>query len=67
MTIHCKAMIYSDRSTSGHWPKSRVCRLALSNIELGKGNPTLAALNRVADALGLDLRLGVRSANGRRG
>jgi transcriptional regulator with XRE-family HTH domain len=31
----------------------------LSNIESGKGNPTLAVLNQLADALGLDLRLDV--------
>jgi transcriptional regulator with XRE-family HTH domain len=32
----------------------------LSNIESGKGNPTLAVLNHLADALGLDLCLNVR-------
>ncbi len=31
----------------------------LSNIESGKGNPTLAVLNQLADALGLDLCLDV--------
>ncbi len=32
----------------------------LSNIESGKGNPTLSVLNQLADALGLDLLLDVR-------
>lgn len=32
----------------------------LSNLESGKGNPTLAVLTHLADALGLDLRLEVR-------
>lgn len=32
----------------------------LSNLESGKGNPTLAVLNHLADALGLDLCLDVR-------
>ena len=32
----------------------------LSNIESGKGNPTLAVLNQLADVLGLDLSLEVR-------
>ena len=31
----------------------------LSDIESGKGNPTLAVLNQLADALGLDLHLDV--------
>jgi transcriptional regulator with XRE-family HTH domain len=36
----------------------------LSNIESGKGNPTLAVLNQLADALGLDLCLDVRWPGG---
>lgn len=35
---------------------------SLSDLESGKGNPTLSALNQVADALGLELRLNVRTA-----
>ena len=33
---------------------------ALCNLERGTGNPTLNLVNSVADALGLELRLGVR-------
>ena len=33
---------------------------ALCNLERGVGNPTLNLINSVADALGLELRLGVR-------
>lgn len=36
----------------------------LSNIESGKGNPTLAVLNQLADALGLDLCLELRRPGG---
>ena len=32
----------------------------LSNIEAGKGNPTVATLNRVLDALGLELCIQVK-------
>jgi transcriptional regulator with XRE-family HTH domain len=32
----------------------------LSNIEAGKGNPTVATLSRVLDALGLELRIQVK-------
>jgi transcriptional regulator with XRE-family HTH domain len=32
----------------------------LSNIEAGKGNPTLATLDRVLDALGMELRVEVK-------
>ncbi len=32
----------------------------LSNIESGKGNPTLVVLNRLAETLGLNLVLAVR-------
>ena len=34
---------------------------SLSDLESGKGNPTLAVLNQLATALGLELRLEVRS------
>ncbi len=37
---------------------------ALSNLESGKGNPSLALLNQVAEALGLELRLEVRRRGG---
>lgn len=33
---------------------------ALSNIETGKGNPTLASLNAVLEVLGLELALCIR-------
>ena len=36
---------------------------ALSNIETGKGNPTLASLNAVLEVLGLELSLRVRQPN----
>ena len=32
----------------------------LSNIEAGKGNPTLATLDRVLNALGMELRIQVK-------
>jgi len=33
---------------------------ALCNLEHGVGNPTMNLINSVADALGLELRLGVK-------
>ena len=33
----------------------------LSNVEVGKGNPTIETLNRVADALGMELSIGVKA------
>lgn len=35
---------------------------ALSDIESGKGNPTLKVLNRLAAAVGMDVVLSVRSS-----
>ena len=32
----------------------------LSNIEAGKGNPTVETLARVVNALGMELRIGVK-------
>jgi transcriptional regulator with XRE-family HTH domain len=32
----------------------------VSNIEAGRGNPTLATLDRVLDALGMELRVEVK-------
>lgn len=32
----------------------------LSNIEAGKGNPTVATLDRVLNALGMELRIQVK-------
>ena len=32
----------------------------LSNIEAGKGNPTVATLARILDALGMEIRLNVK-------
>jgi len=36
---------------------------SVSDIESGKGNPTLAVLNQLATALGLDVQLVVRSTD----
>ncbi|MEI6564053.1 MAG: helix-turn-helix domain-containing protein [bacterium] len=33
----------------------------LSNIEAGKGNPTIETLDRILDALGLELRIQVKA------
>jgi transcriptional regulator with XRE-family HTH domain len=33
---------------------------ALSNIESGKGNPTVKSLNQILDALGMELKTDVR-------
>ena len=35
----------------------------LKSIESGKGNPTIETLNKLADVLGLELKLEVRKAN----
>ncbi len=35
---------------------------ALSNIETGKGNPTLKTLSALADILGMEIRIEVRQA-----
>jgi y4mF family transcriptional regulator len=35
----------------------------LKAIESGKGNPTIDTLNKLADVLGLELKLEVRKAN----
>ncbi|HPM03531.1 MAG: helix-turn-helix transcriptional regulator [Bacteroidales bacterium] len=35
----------------------------LKAIESGKGNPTIETLNKLADVLGLELKLEVRKAN----
>ncbi len=32
----------------------------LSNIEAGKGNPTVATLDRMLDALGMELRIQIK-------
>jgi transcriptional regulator with XRE-family HTH domain len=42
---------------------SQICGIAvhtLSNIEAGNGNPTVSTLNRLLDALGLELRVEVK-------
>jgi transcriptional regulator with XRE-family HTH domain len=36
---------------------------ALSDLESGKANPTLAVMNRVAEVLGMELRLEIRRAD----
>ncbi|VGO21049.1 helix-turn-helix domain-containing protein [Pontiella sulfatireligans] len=33
----------------------------LSNIESGKGNPSLLVLGRLLDALGMELKVGIRN------
>jgi transcriptional regulator with XRE-family HTH domain len=33
----------------------------LSNIESGKGNPSLTVLLRILDALGMELKVGIKS------
>ena len=35
----------------------------LKAIESGKGNPTIETLNKLADVLGLELKLEIRKAN----
>lgn len=39
---------------------SRIAVHSVSNIEAGKGNPTVATLTRVLDALGMELRIQVK-------
>lgn len=34
---------------------------ALSDLETGKGNPTLSTVSKVLDPLGLELRIGLKS------
>ena len=35
----------------------------LKSIETGKGNPTIETLNKLADVLGMELKLEVKKAN----
>lgn len=42
---------------------SGVSLRALKQLESGKGNPTLATLNRLCEALGLELGLKLRGKN----
>lgn len=39
---------------------SRIAIHTLSNIEAGKGNPTIATLARVLDALGMEIQIQVK-------
>jgi transcriptional regulator with XRE-family HTH domain len=47
-----------DQRTLGEISKTAVH--TLSNIEAGKGNPTMATLDRVLNALGMELRIQVK-------
>ena len=52
-----KALMVNQRDLA------RLCGVsehALCNLEHGVGNPTMNLINSVADALGLELRLGVK-------
>lgn len=48
-----------DQRTLGEISKTAVH--TLSNIEAGNGNPTVATLERVLNALGMELRIQVKS------
>lgn len=60
------SMLRSRRQTLGI-PQRALAEIAgisvhcLSDIESGKGNPTLAVVNQLALALGMELRLEVRT------
>ena len=47
-----------DQRTLGEISKTAVH--TVSNIEAGKGNPTMATLDRVLNALGMELRIQVK-------
>lgn len=53
-----RAALRIDQRTLGEISKTAVH--TLSNIEAGKGNPTVATLDRVLDALGMELRIQVK-------
>jgi transcriptional regulator with XRE-family HTH domain len=53
-----RASLEIDQRTLGEISKTAVH--TLSNIEVGKGNPTMATLNRVLSALGMELRIQVK-------
>ncbi len=53
-----RASLGIDQRTLGEISKTAVH--TLSNIEAGKGNPTVATLDRVLSALGMELRIQVK-------
>jgi transcriptional regulator with XRE-family HTH domain len=53
-----RASLGIDQRTLGEISKTAVH--TLSNIEAGNGNPTLATLDRVLNALGMELRIQVK-------
>ena len=53
-----RASLQIDQRTLGEI--SGIAVHTLSNIEAGKGNPTLATLDRLLDALGMQLRVEVK-------
>jgi transcriptional regulator with XRE-family HTH domain len=53
-----RASLQIDQSTLG--ALSGIAVHTLSNIEAGRGNPTLATLNQVLDTLGMELRIEVK-------
>ena len=53
-----RASLQIDQSTLGDI--SGIAVHTLSNIEAGRGNPTLATLNQVLDTLGMELRIEVK-------
>jgi len=53
-----RASLEIDQRTLSEISKTAVH--TLSNIEAGKGNPTVATLDRVLSALGMELRIQVK-------
>jgi predicted transcriptional regulator len=53
-----RASLEIDQRTLSEISKTAVH--TLSNIEVGKGNPTMATLDRVLSALGMELRIQVK-------
>jgi len=53
-----RASLRIDQRTLGEI--SGIAIHTLSNIEAGRGNPTLATLDRVLDTLGMELRVQVK-------
>ena len=53
-----RASLGIDQRTLGEI--SGIAVHTLSNIEAGKGNPTVATLDRVLNALGMELRIQVK-------
>ena len=53
-----RASLQIDQRTLGEI--SGIAVHTLSNIEAGRGNPTLATLDRALDALGMEIRVEVK-------